>query len=316
MSLYRNFIKPIKKGDTFLIIAPAGAVQKEDIQPAIDIITKQGWNFEIGKNTFKHYYFGYNYSGTVKERLEDLQWALDHPQAKAIWFARGGYGGVQIVDFLKLNNFKKNPKWLIGYSDNTVFHQHFNRRGIPTLHATVCKSLPQGQSEETYTTLIDALENKKLHYEINNTSYNITGKVVGILTGGNLSVLYSLLGSRSLDHFEDKILFIEDWYENYYHIDRMLIGMKRAGVLNKIKGLVVGAFTKMDSKEENKFYHDPFDQEAYKIISLRFQKYNIPMAFSFPSGHIFDTRALMMGGKVILDIQNNKVKLSNEILFK
>ncbi|MCO6565023.1 MAG: LD-carboxypeptidase [Apibacter sp.] len=316
MSLYRNFIKPIKKGDTFLIIAPAGAVQKEDIQPAIDIITKQGWNFEIGKNTFKHYYFGYNYSGTVKERLEDLQWALDHPQAKAIWFARGGYGGVQIVDFLKLNNFKKNPKWLIGYSDNTVFHQHFNRRGIPTLHATVCKSLPQGQSEETYTTLIDALENKKLHYEINNTSYNKTGKVEGILTGGNLSVLYSLLGSRSLDHFEDKILFIEDWYENYYHIDRMLIGMKRAGVLNKIKGLVVGAFTKMDSKEENKFYHDPFDQEAYKIISLRFQKYNIPMAFSFPSGHIFDTRALMMGGKVILDIQNNKVKLSNEILFK
>jgi muramoyltetrapeptide carboxypeptidase len=316
MSLYRNFIKPIKKGDTFLIIAPAGAVQKEDIQPAIDIITKQGWNFEIGKNTFKHYYFGYNYSGTVKERLEDLQWALDHPQAKAIWFARGGYGGVQIVDFLKLNNFKKNPKWLIGYSDNTVFHQHFNRRGIPTLHATVCKSLPQGQSEETYTTLIDALENKKLHYEINSTSYNKTGKVEGILTGGNLSVLYSLLGSRSLDHFEDKILFIEDWYENYYHIDRMLIGMKRAGVLNKIKGLVVGAFTKMDSKEENKFYHDPFDQEAYKIISLRFQKYNIPMAFSFPSGHIFDTRALMMGGKVILDIQNNKVKLSNEILFK
>ncbi|CVK15623.1 muramoyltetrapeptide carboxypeptidase [Apibacter mensalis] len=316
MSLYRNFIKPIKKGDTFLIIAPAGAVQKEDIQPAIDIITKQGWNFEIGKNTFKHYYFGYNYSGTVKERLEDLQWALDHPQAKAIWFARGGYGGVQIVDFLKLNNFKKNPKWLIGYSDNTVFHQHFNRRGIPTLHATVCKSLPQGQSEETYTTLINALENKKLHYEINSTTYNKTGKVEGILTGGNLSVLYSLLGSRSLDHFEDKILFIEDWYENYYHIDRMLIGMKRAGVLNKIKGLVVGAFTKMDSKEENKFYHDPFDQEAYKIISLRFQKYNIPMAFSFPSGHIFDTRALMMGGKVILDIQNNKVKLSNEILFK
>jgi muramoyltetrapeptide carboxypeptidase len=313
MSLYRNFIKPIKKGDTFLIVAPAGAVQKEDIKPAIDIIIKQGWNFEIGKNTFNHYYFGYNYSGTVKERLEDLQWALDHPQAKAIWFARGGYGGVQIVDFLNLNKFKENPKWLIGYSDNTVFHQHFNKRGIPTLHATVCKPLTQGHSEETYSTLIDALKFKKLNYEIDSTPYNKIGKVKGFITGGNLSILYSLLGSRSLDHFEDKILFIEDWYENYYHIDRMIIGMKRAGVFNKIKGLIVGAFTKMDSKEENKHYHDPFDREAYKIISLRFQKYNIPMAFSFPSGHIFDTRALMMGGKVSLDIQKNKVKINNEI---
>lgn len=313
MSLYHNFMKPIKKGDSILIVAPAGAVKREDIQPAIDIITKQGWKYEIGKNTFNHYYFGYNYSGTVKERLEDLQWALDHPHAKAIWFARGGYGGVQLVDFLKLNKFKENPKWLIGYSDNTVFHQHFNRRGIPTLHATVCKSLPQGQSDETYTTLVDALENRKLEYEIESTSFNKTGKVEGILTGGNLSILYSLLGSRSLDHWEDKIIFMEDWYENYYHIDRMLIGLKRAGVLNKIKGLLVGAFTKMDSKDENKFYDEPFDQEAYKIIALRFQKYNIPMAFSFPGGHIFDTRALMMGGKIILDIQQDKVFLRNTI---
>lgn len=313
MHIYHRFMKSINEGDTLLIVAPAGTVKKEDIQSAIELISAQGWNYEIGKNTFNHYYFGYNYSGTVKERLEDLQWALDHPTAKAIWFARGGYGGVQIVDFLKLNKFKENPKWLIGYSDNTVFHQHFNRRGIPTLHATVCKPLPEGHSEETYTTMIEALKGNVLHYEIDTHSFNKEGKVEGIITGGNLSILYSLLGSRSLDHFEDKILFIEDWHENYYHIDRMIIGMKRAGVLNKIKGLLVGAFTKMDSKDENKFYNDPYDEEAYSVISSRFQKYNIPMAFGFPSGHVFDTRAIIMGGKSLLEINKDNVKLSIEI---
>ncbi|MDR2122261.1 MAG: LD-carboxypeptidase [Flavobacteriaceae bacterium] len=306
-------MKTIKKGDTFLIVAPAGIIKKEDIQPAIDLIEKKGWKYEIGKNTFNQYSFGYNYSGTPKERLEDLQWALDHPEAKAIWFARGGYGGVQIIDSLKSKRFKKDPKWLIGYSDNTVFHQHFNRRGIPTLHATVCKPLSQGHSEETYSTLIDALEGKKLTYTVESSPFNQEGKAEGLITGGNLSILYSLLGSRSLDRFKNKILFIEDWYENFYHVDRMLLGLERAGALKKIKGLIVGGFTRMDSKEENKNYDDPFDVEAYKVISARFQDYDIPKIFGFPGGHIFDTRAIIMGGHTTLEVGKNKVSFSNTL---
>ncbi|MDR1877503.1 MAG: LD-carboxypeptidase [Flavobacteriaceae bacterium] len=303
----------LEKGDTILIVAPAGRIERAQIQPAIDLIEKKGWKYQIGKNTFHHYSFGYNYSGTPEERLEDLQWAFDHPLAKAIWFARGGYGGVQIIDSLKSKKFKENPKWLIGYSDNTVFHQHFNRRGIPTLHATVCKPLPQGQSEETYTTLVDALEGKELTYTIKTTPFNRGGKVEGYITGGNLSILYSLLGSRSLDSFEDKIVFIEDWYENYYHIDRMLIGMERAGVFKKIKGLIVGGFTKMDAREENKNYDDPFDEEAYKVISERFKNYEIPKIFGFPSGHIFDTRTIIMGGKARMDVGKDKVNFVNRL---
>jgi muramoyltetrapeptide carboxypeptidase len=305
-------MKTIKKGDTILIVAPAGAVKKEQIQPAIDLIEKKGWKYEVGKNTFGHYPFGYNYSGTSRERLEDLQWALDHPEAKAIWFARGGYGGVQIVDSLKVKKFKENPKWLIGYSDNTVFHQHFNKRGIPTLHATVCKPLPQGQSEETYSTLTDALEGKKLAYTIKNSPFNQEGKAEGCITGGNLSILYSLLGSRSLDSFKDKIVFIEDWYENFYNIDRMLICLERAGALKKIKGLIVGGFTKMDTKEENGNYEEPFDEEAYKVISARFEKYDIPKIFGFPCGHIFDTRAIIMGGHTTIEVTGKKAKFSNK----
>ncbi len=306
-------MQKVKKGDTILIVAPAGVINPEQIRPALDLIKKKGWKYEIGKNTFNQYSFGYNYSGTPQERLEDMQWALDHPDAKAVWFARGGYGGVQIVDSLHIKEFKKNPKWLIGYSDNTVFHQHFNRRGIPTLHATVCKPLPQNQSKETYSTLVNVLEGKELNYTIENTPFNQEGKVKAIITGGNLSILYSLIGSRSQDRFEDKILFIEDWYENYYHIDRMLIGMERAGMFKKIKGLIVGGFTKMDTKEENKNYEEPFDEEAYKVISERFKGYNIPKVFDFPSGHIFDTRAIIMGGKATLEVKKDKVSFINKI---
>ncbi|MGM5630980.1 LD-carboxypeptidase [Apibacter raozihei] len=303
----------LKKGDTVLITAPAGMVTEDQIQPALNVIKANDWNYEIAQNTFNQYNFAYKYSGTPPERLSDLQWALDHPYAKAIWFARGGYGGVQIVDRLNLNKFKKNPKWLIGYSDNTVFHQHFNRRGFPSLHATVCKPLPQGQSQDTYSTLTQALQQQSLNYTISPDSFNQQGEAQGLLTGGNLSILYSLLGSNTLDHFKDKILFIEDWYENYYHIDRMLIGLERAGALKGITGLIVGGFTKMDSKEENSQYDEPFDSLAYEVISERFKNYHIPKVFGFPTGHIYDTRALIMGAGTKLIVTKDKVVITNNL---
>ncbi|TWP22916.1 LD-carboxypeptidase [Apibacter muscae] len=303
----------LKKNDKILIVAPAGAVTKEHIQPAIKIIEDHGWKYEIGKNTFNSYSFGYNYSGKPKERLNDLQWALDHPEAKAIWFARGGYGAVQIVDLLNLNKFIKHPKWLIGYSDNTVFHQHFNRRGFPTLHATVCKPLADGHSDETFTSLINALQKNKLNYSFNVHPLNKGNSLEGTVTGGNLSILYSLIGSNSLDLFDDKILFIEDWYENFYHIDRILISLKRAGVLNKVKGFLIGGFTRMDSKEDNINYNNPFDNEAYLVIDERLKSFDVPKIYGFPAGHIHDCRAIIMNGKISIKIENNKILFSNSI---
>lgn len=303
----------LKEKDLVVIVAPAGAVKREQIQAAIDKIESKGWKYEIGKNTFNHYTFGYNYSGTPQERAADMQWALDHPQAKAIWCARGGYGGVQIVDALSLDKFKENPKWLIGYSDNTVFHQHLNKQEIPTLHATVCKPLPQGQSEETYATLFEALEDNSLQYSILPSHFNRFGECSGIISGGNLSILYSLIGSQSQDNFKNKILFIEDLCENYYHIDRMLIAMERAGCLKGIKGLIVGGFTKMDDEKNNENYNNPFDEETYRIISERFKKYDIPKIFGFPAGHIYDNRAIIMGGEVTLQVEKEKVLFSNRI---
>lgn len=304
-------MKPLKKNDLIVIVSPAGSVKKEQIQSTLDLIESKGWRYEIGKNAFNQYFFGYNYAGAPQERLEDLQWAVNHPEAKAVWFSRGGYGGVQIVDFLKLAKFKINPKWLIGYSDNTVFHQHFNRRGYPTLHATVCKLLPQGQSKTTFSTIFDVLEGKKLKYSLKTHQFNQKGKAEGLLTGGNLSILYSLSGSRSLDSFKNKILFIEDWYENFYHVDRMLIGMERAGYFKDIQGLIVGGFTKMDMKAENPNYETPFDEEAYQVINERFKPYDIPKIFSFPSGHIFDTRAMITGGTVRIEVKENEAVFEN-----
>jgi len=308
-----NNIKPLKKNDLIVIVSPAGSIKKEQIQSTLDLINAKGWRYEIGKNAFNEYSFGYKYAGTPQERLEDLQWAVNHPDAKAIWFSRGGYGGVQIVDSLKLGKFKKNPKWLIGYSDNTVFHQHFNRRGCPTLHATVCKLLPQGQSEGTFSTIFDVLEGKKLKYSLKPHLFNQKGKAEGLLTGGNLSILYSLLGSRSIDSFKNKVLFIEDWYENFYHVDRMLTGLERAGCFKKIQGLIVGGFTKMDVKTENPDYENPFDEEAYQVINERFKSYDIPKIFGFPTGHIFDTRAMITGGNARINIGEKGAVFENWI---
>lgn len=300
----------LKEKDTICIVAPAGALKEADIAHTVQKLKNRGFHIELGAHIFNQYFYGYNYAGTVAERVEDLQWALNHPKAKAIWFARGGYGGVQLIDALDWKYFAKHPKWLIGYSDNTVFHQYLSLQKIPSIHGMTAKLLSKDQSEASFETVIQVIQNQSLTYQFSRQSHNQKGKVKGILTGGNLSILYSLLGSKTIDHPKGKILFIEDWQENWYHLDRMLHGLKREGWLDKIIGLIVGSFTKMDVKEENPNYTQYFDSYSYQIISDFFKEYDIPKAFGLPVGHINDNRALIMGSEMHMEVNEEEVILT------
>jgi muramoyltetrapeptide carboxypeptidase len=290
----------LQKNDTVAIVSTARKISLEQIQPAIDLLKNWGLKVIVGETIgFEENQF----AGNDLQRASDFQQLLDNPKVKAIWCARGGYGTVRIVDALNFTAFKKHPKWIIGYSDITVLHNHLHNFGIETLHATMPLDVAKS-TEETLTSLKKSLFGKSLSYEIVSSEENKIGTNSGELIGGNLSILYSLLGSESSINTNGKILFIEDLDEYLYHIDRMLMNLKRNDFFDNLKGLIVGGMTDM---------HDnsiPFGKNAKEIILDVVTKYNFPVVFDFPAGHLKDNRSLIFGRKVNLEVDKNKTKLS------
>lgn len=300
----------LKQNDKIAIVAPSGRIFPEEIEDGLDLINNWGYIPILGKNIFKDHYNGYHYAGTDEERISDFQNALNDDEIKAIWCARGGYGAVRLLDNLNWDKFFKNPKWIIGYSDITAIHNHVNNFGIESIHGITIKRLNTEYNAETFNTLEKALFGKKLNYEISAHPLNQKGNAKGKLVGGNLSIIYSLAGSKSFINGDDLILFIEDWNENWYHVDRMMMNLKRSGLLNKIKGLIVGSFTKMDVEAENPEFNSNYDQITYEIIQKIMNEYKIPIAYQFPAGHIGDNRALIFGRQVSLEVNENSVILN------
>jgi muramoyltetrapeptide carboxypeptidase len=237
---FKSTIKPdyLKSGDTIAIIAPSGVLNNRNqaIENAKKLIVEWGLVPIIGKNIYKK---KYHFAGNDKQRLDDLQWAFDHKNIKAIWCARGGYGSIRIIDQLSFDQFKKYPKWLIGYSDITVLHNKLNNLGFETIHGMMAVNMEENQKEinESIESLKNCLFGELKSYHINNNKYNRIGKSSGILVGGNLTLLVAQLGSSSEIDTKDKILFIEEIGEYKYHIDRMLQSLKRAGFFDNCNGV-------------------------------------------------------------------------------
>jgi muramoyltetrapeptide carboxypeptidase len=289
----------LTKGDKIAIIACAGKISKEKVQPAIDILKSWGLQVVIGKNIYQS---NHQFAGTDEERTEDLQTMLNDDSVKAIISARGGYGTVRIIDKINFKKFQKKPKWLIGYSDITVLHSHFHNMGIETLHATM--PINFDKNKEATESLRKLLFGEKLSYEIKSTKLNRSGKANAQLVGGNLSLIYALAGSKSDISTKGKILFIEDLDEYLYHIDRMMMNLKRSGKLKHLKGLIVGGMT--DMKDNN----SPFGKTAEEIIIDAVKEYTYPVCFNFPAGHIDKNLALVFGKKIKLNVGESKVLLS------
>lgn len=302
------FPKSLKKGDKIAVISPAGSVDASQLEKGIEMIKSRGFEPILGEHLYTKFSNGYNYAGTEKERIKDINWALNDTEVKAVWASRGGYGCQHLIQHLKLKNFTENPKWYIGYSDNTVIQSYLLKKGFASIHGQTIKTSSFGITEESYDLIFDILKGKKPKYSLESHQFNKEGNIEGELVGGNLALIYALLGTKYSFDFKDKILFIEDIGENFYALDRMIMTLELAGVFNKIKGLIVGGMTNMGDEKENKSYKESFDEFAYKLISDRISKYKFPVIFGFPNGHIKDNRPLLIGGNVKVKV-GTKVKV-------
>jgi muramoyltetrapeptide carboxypeptidase len=299
----------LQEGDTIAIVAPAGILKnREDtIQKAKELAENWGLIVVLGSNLFNQ---NNHFSGTDNERVQDFQEALDNKNIKAIWSARGGYGSVRILDKLNFTEFIAHPKWIIGYSDITAFHNHIHNLGIETLHGMMATSLEEIPEEisETKASFKKALFGEELKYSIPSSEDNRNailnaGEILkGQLIGGNLSILTSMLGSNSQLSTAGKILFIEEIGEYKYSIDRMLQSLKRAGYFTKVKAVIVGDMSSI--KKNSTQWGSTIEQLILEVIPK-----NIPVLFDFPAGHEADNRALIFGRNVALEVDMENYSL-------
>ena len=292
----------LKKGDTVAIVCTARKFFPEDAKPAIDLLESWGLKVKLGKTIGLD---SCQLGGTDTERAADFQEQLDNDNIKAIWCARGGYGTVRIIDLIDFTKFKKHPKWVMGFSDVTVLHSHINTLDVATLHSIMPFTVPKAP-EEVKQTFKNALFGIKNSYIIPSKSYDRKGVAKGELVGGNLSIIYSLLGSKSSIDTKDKILLIEDLDEYLYHVDRMLYNMKRNDYFKNVKGIIVGSMRDMHDNEI------PFGQNEVQLITEIVKDLNIPIAFEFCAGHQKDNRTLMLGSHVDFEVNETEIKLTFE----
>lgn len=293
----------LKKGDTIGIVCPAGYMPLDRIQDCITALQNWGYNVRVGKTVggVSTTYF----SGTDEERLADLQEMMDDNTIHAILCGRGGYGTGRIIDSIKFKNFRKHPKWIIGYSDITVLHSHlFSNYRIASLHAPMAAAFLDGGSvNEFVLSLKNVLEGKQVNYQCASHDYNQKGEATGVLLGGNLALLAHLVGTDSDIKTKGKILFIEDVGEQLYNIDRMLHQLKRSGKLAKLAGLIIGGFT------ESKDTERPFGAGVNDIIQKIIKEYDYPVCFNFPVSHTERNYALKVGVPYILKITSDAATL-------
>ncbi len=305
-NMQTNLIQPpfLKPGDTVAIVAPSGVLNNRnlEVERSKAILESWGLNVVIGKHVFSK---NGHFAGTDDQRCEDLQKALDNPSIKAIWAARGGYGTVRILDKLDYTQFKKHPKWVIGYSDITALHCQIHNLGYETIHAMMCTSLTKDEKEvkEAIDTFKDAIFGKQLSYELKGSAYNKTGTVTAPLVGGNLTMLHAMLGSDTTIDTSGKIIFIEEVGEYVYHIDRMLQSLKRAGYFDNCRGILVGDISKIRANDQ------PFGRTIEQVFLDIVADKNIPVAFNMPAGHEKDNRAIILGANVTMTVGKDKSEI-------
>jgi len=296
----------LKKGDTIGITCPAGYMEAKKVQTCIHTLQSWGYEVMVGKTigSKSTTYF----SGTDEERLDEFQAMLDDKSINAILCGRGGYGVSRIIDSLDFKQFKKQPKWIIGFSDITVLHGHLHQQiKVASLHAPMANAFNGGGANKVYVqSLKNALKGIKSNYKTESYSFNRTGKCIGELIGGNLALIAHLCGSKSTYITKDKILFIEDIGEYIYNIDRMMIQLKRAGILDNLSGLIIGKFS--DTKNTER----PFGQSFEEIILQHISAYDYPVCFNFPVSHEEENVALKIGLMHTLSVTNKMVSLKEQ----
>ena len=290
--------------DTIGIVAPAGRIPEKKITRAVKIFNDWGLKVELGRNIFKR---KNTFAGNDKQRKDDFQNVIDREDIKAVICARGGYGTLRIINKIDFKKFRQSPKWIVGFSDITVIHSYLQKKlKCESIHSVMPGNFPENNDEsKSLNSLKNILFGGKAEYGINSHSLNRQGETEGVLIGGNLSVLYSMQGTNLEIDTNDKILFIEDVNEYLYHIDRMISNFKLSGKLDNLRGLIIGQMSKMKDSPI------AFGESAYEILQRAVEKYNYPVIYNFPAGHIKQNMAIILGRR----IKMNAGPQTSEIVF-
>ena len=289
----------LNPGDLIYITAPAKLMDAQAVTYAKKHLEENGFKVLISKNCLgKHHYF----SGTDEERLLDLQFGIDHPDVRAILCARGGYGSIRLVDRINWANMLREPKWLIGFSDITVFHHRLNKLGVQSIHGSMPINFEKN-TEAALTTLVNTLKGSWPQFLLPSNQSNKVGIATGNLIGGNLSIVYSMLGTDDQYDFEDSILFLEDLGEHYYQVERMFFALKKSGAFQKIKGLIIGGISELEDTDP------PLGRTIEEIVLDQLMFTRIPVLFNFPGGHIEDNRAMVFGKKIQLTVSEEEASV-------
>lgn len=297
----------LKEGDKVAIVASSTKVSEDDVKPTFELLEEWGLEAVYDSTLFST---DFRFAGTVQQRIQNVQRVLDDPDIKAVWFARGGYGAVNLIDSFDLTQFMLHPKWLVGYSDITAFHSLFNINGVATLHATMPINIDSSCHSDTtaLATLWRALFEGTVEYCVAPDSLNRLGVVEGEIVGGNLMLLTSQMGTPTDINTDGKILFIEEVGESLYRIDRMMKQLKRGGRLSHLKGLVVGGMTNITDGS------NPYGRTVEQIIKDAVSEYDYPVCFHLPFGHVgMDNSALPLGEVVRLEVTESGTTLSNKL---
>lgn len=284
---------------TIHIIAPAGVVTKSSVKKGIRYLTSLNVNCQEGVSLYSKQG---SLAGSDTDRQVDLQHALNDTNTFAIWMARGGYGTTRIIDTIKWNVFLKKPSWLIGYSDITSLHILLSNNNIPSIHGPMVSQAAEPDQKSAVDLVVSILNNDLPSYALYSDPSNTFGKAIGSITGGNLTLICSSLGTNTEINTDNKILFIEEIGEAAYHIDRMLVQLKRAGKLKKLKGLIVGHMTNITNEKE-------FGKTVAQIVLEHCSTFSFPICFQFPAGHEAPNMPIILGMKSELIVNKNEVTL-------
>ena len=288
--------KYLEQGDTIGIVATARKVSPEELAPAIRLLSNEGFKVKLGSNLFKE---AHQFSGTDQQRAADVMQMVADPEVKAILCARGGYGSARILEYLDYEAIRNNPKWFCGYSDVTVMHALYTKLSIASLHSTMPINFPKdGSSNPSTQSLVDSLKGKHTALAAEANPHNVYGEAEGLLVGGNLSLVYSLMATDLQLDTNQKILFIEDLDEYLYHMDRTMLSLRHSGILGQLAGIAVGY---MNDMNDNTI---PFGKAAEEIVYEHTQHLGIPVAFGIPAGHLEPNYAMVLGKRYRLSVND------------
>ncbi len=308
-------IKPAKlsKGDTLALVTPGSYITEEELQQSIDNLQQLGFNVVYSsKLLLQNGYF----SATDAERANDLMDMFKREDVNGIICARGGYGCARILPLLDYEVIKSNPKAIIGYSDATALHLGiYKKTGLITFHGPVATSTFNDFTKEYFDKVL--LNPQKDTVLINSASsedeniYGVTtlanGEGKGILIGGNLSIVVSLIGTEFDIETKNKIIFLEEIGEEPYRIDRMLTQMIQAGKFDNAAGVAMGIFRNCESKLDNPSFEKSFN--LMEVLQDRFSNLKIPVVYGMSFGHVKDKFTLPVGINVKLNTNEQTITL-------